>query len=49
MSLWLLVRLGVFGGAILRYWISGQIQIEVVTLLVGTLVVNFLVVAIGIK
>ena len=42
MSLWLLVGLGGFIGAILRYWISGWIQSGFVTFPVGTLVVNFL-------
>ena len=42
MSLWLLVGLGGFIGAILRYWISGWIQSGFVTFPVGTLAVNFL-------
>ena len=42
MSLWLLVGLGGFVGAILRYWISGWIQSVFVTFPVGTLAVNFL-------
>ena len=42
MSLWLLVGLGGFVGAILRYWISGWIQSGFVTFPVGTLAVNFL-------
>ena len=42
MSLWLLVGLGGFVGAILRYWISGWIQIGFVTFPFGTLGVNFL-------
>ena len=42
MSLWLIIGLGGFIGAILRYWISGWIQSEVVTFPLGTLGVNFL-------
>ena len=42
MSLWLLVGLGGFVGAILRYWISGWMQSGFVTFPVGTLAVNFL-------
>ena len=42
MSLWLLVGLGGFIGAILRYWISGWVQSGFVTFPVGTLAVNFL-------
>jgi fluoride exporter len=42
MSLWLLVGLGGFVGAILRYWVSGLIQSGFVTFPVGTLGVNFL-------
>ena len=42
MSLWLLVGLGGFIGAILRYWISGWIQSGFITFPVGTLTVNFL-------
>ena len=42
MSLWLLVGLGGFVGAILRYWISDLIQSGFVTFPAGTLVVNFL-------
>jgi CrcB protein len=42
MSLWLLVGLGGFVGAILRYWISGWIQSGFVTFPIGTLAVNFL-------
>ena len=42
MSLWLLVGLGGFIGAILRYWISGWIQTGFVTFPLGTLGVNFL-------
>ena len=42
MSLWLLVGLGGFVGAVLRYWISGWIQSGFITFPVGTLVVNFL-------
>ena len=42
MSLWLLVGLGGFVGAILRYWISGWIQSGFITFPIGTLGVNFL-------
>ena len=42
MSLCLLVGLGGFVGAILRYWISDLIQSGFVTFPAGTLVVNFL-------
>ena len=42
MSLWLLVGLGGFVGAILRYWISGWIQSGFITFPIGTLAVNFL-------
>ena len=42
MSLWLIVGFGGFIGAILRYWISGWIQSEIVTFPLGTLGVNFL-------
>ena len=42
MSLWLLVGLGGFVGAILRYWVSGWIQSGFVTFPIGTLGVNFL-------
>ena len=42
MSLWLIIGLGGFIGAILRYWISGWIQSGVVTFPLGTLGVNFL-------
>ena len=42
MSLWLLVGLGGFVGAVLRYWISGWIQSGFITFPVGTLTVNFL-------
>ena len=42
MSLWLLVGLGGFFGAILRYWISSWIQTGFVTFPFGTLSVNFL-------
>ena len=41
MSLWLIIGLGGFIGAILRYWISGWIQSEIVTFPLGTLGVNF--------
>ncbi len=42
MSLWLLVGLGGFVGAVLRYWISGWIQSGFVTFPFGTLGVNFI-------
>ena len=42
MSLWLIVGLGGFIGAVLRYWISGWIQSEVVNFPLGTLGVNFI-------
>ena len=42
MSLWLLVGLGGFVGAVLRYWISGWIQSGFIIFPVGTLAVNFL-------
>ena len=42
MSLWLLVGLGGFVGAIFRYWISSWIQSGFVTFPAGTLGVNFL-------
>jgi fluoride exporter len=42
MSLWLIVGLGGFVGAILRYWVSGWIQAGFVTFPVGTLGVNFI-------
>ena len=42
MSFWLIIGLGGFIGAILRYWISGWIQSGVVTFPLGTLGVNFL-------
>ena len=42
MSLWLIVGLGGFIGAVLRYWISGWIQSEVVNFPLGTLWVNFI-------
>ncbi len=42
MSLWLLVGLGGFVGAILRYWVSGWIQSGFITFPVGTLGVNFI-------
>ena len=42
MSLWLLVGLGGFVVAVLRYWISGWIQGGLVTFPIGTLAVNFL-------
>jgi fluoride exporter len=42
MSLWLLVGLGGFIGAILRYWVSDWIQSGFLTFPLGTLGVNFL-------
>ena len=42
MSLWLIVGLGGFIGAILRYWVSGWVQSGFVTFPFGTLVVNFI-------
>ena len=42
MSLWLLIGLGGFVGAVLRYWVSGWIQSGFITFPVGTLTVNFL-------
>jgi CrcB protein len=42
MSLWLLVGLGGFVGAILRYWISGWIQSGFLTFPLGTFGVNFI-------
>ena len=42
MSLWLLVGLGGFIGAVLRYWISGWIQSGFLTFPVGPLGVNFI-------
>ena len=42
MSLWLLVGLGGFVGAILRYWINGWIQSGFLTFPLGTLCVNFI-------
>ncbi|MZG53612.1 MAG: fluoride efflux transporter CrcB [Nitrospinae bacterium] len=42
MSLWFLVGLGGFIGALLRYWVSGWIQSGFVTFPLGTLGVNFL-------
>jgi fluoride exporter len=41
MSLWLIIGLGGFVGAILRYWISGWIQNGFLTFPLGTLGVNF--------
>ena len=41
MSLWLIIGLGGFVGAILRYWISGWIQSGFLTFPLGTLGVNF--------
>ena len=42
MSLWLIIGLGGFIGAILRYWISGWIQSGFLTFPLGTLGVNFI-------
>ena len=42
MSLWLIVGLGGFVGAILRYWISGWIQNGFLSFPFGTLGVNFI-------
>ena len=42
MSIWLLVGLGGFVGAILRYWLSNLIQSSFITFPAGTLGVNFL-------
>ena len=42
MSLWFLVGLGGFVGAILRYWVNGWIQSGHLTFPLGTLGVNFL-------
>ena len=42
MSLWLLVGLGGFVGAVLRYWIGGWIQSGFITFPAGTLGVNFI-------
>ena len=42
MSLCLLIGLGGFVGAVLRYWISGWIQNGFITFPAGTLTVNFL-------
>ena len=42
MSLWLIVGLGGFCGAILRYWVSGWIQGGFATFPFGTLGVNFI-------
>mgnify|MGYP002637914081 CR=1 FL=1 len=42
MSLWLIVGLGGFIGAILRYWVSGWIQGGYFSFPVGTLGVNFI-------
>ena len=42
MSLWLIVGIGGFFGAILRYWVSGWIQSGFVTFPFGTLGVNFI-------
>jgi fluoride exporter len=42
MSLWLIIGLGGFVGAILRYWISGWVQSGYLTFPLGTLGVNFI-------
>ena len=42
MSLWLIIGLGGFVGAILRYWISAWIQSGIVSFPLGTLGVNFI-------
>ena len=42
MSLWLIIGLGGFVGAILRYWISGWIQSGFLTFPLGTLGVNLI-------
>jgi fluoride exporter len=42
MSLWLIVGLGGFVGAILRYWVSGWIQSGFISFPFGTLGVNFI-------
>jgi fluoride exporter len=42
MSLWLIIGLGGFVGAILRYWISGWIQSGLLTFPLGTFGVNFI-------
>jgi fluoride exporter len=42
MSLWLIIGLGGFVGAILRYWIAGWIQSGFLTFPLGTLGVNFI-------
>lgn len=42
MSLWLIIGIGGFIGAVLRYWISGWIQSGFITFPVGTLGVNFI-------
>ena len=42
MSIWLLVGLGGFVGAILRYFVSGWIQSGFLTFPLGTLGVNFI-------
>jgi fluoride exporter len=42
MSLWLIIGLGGFVGAILRYWIGGWIQSGFLTFPLGTLGVNFI-------
>jgi len=42
MSLWLIVGIGGFVGAILRYWVSGWIQGGFISFPFGTLGVNFI-------
>ena len=42
MSLWLIIGLGGFVGAILRYWISAWIQSGIISFPLGTLGVNFI-------
>ncbi len=42
MTLWLLIGIGGFIGAILRYWISGWIQSGFIVFPLGTLGVNFI-------
>ena len=42
MSLWLIIGIGGFVGAILRYWVSGWIQGGFISFPFGTLGVNFI-------
>ena len=42
MSLWLIIGIGGFVGAILRYWVSGWIQSGFISFPFGTLGVNFI-------